>query len=154
MRQHVLGLRLLLANGKSLSLRRGEQFAQGRQFALRLDDGSQIAGQLPSYRMPQVKNASGYYVHENMDLIDLFIGSEGTLGIVTEVTLALALQPGFTWGMMAFFTSEQNALAYVHALRALPQAEQPTAIEFLIKPASAHPQRARAAARPSEYPCA
>jgi D-lactate dehydrogenase (cytochrome) len=130
MRQHVLGLRLLLANGKSLSLRRGEQFAQGRQFALRLDDGSQITGQLPAYRMPQVKNASGYYVHENMDLIDLFIGSEGTLGIVTEVTLALALQPNFTWEMMAFFTSEQNALAYVHALRALPQAEQPAAIEF------------------------
>jgi D-lactate dehydrogenase (cytochrome) len=130
MRQHVLGLRLLLANGKSLNLHRGEQFAQGRQFVLRLDDGSQIAGQLPAYRMPQVKNASGYYVHENMDLIDLFIGSEGTLGIVTEVTLALAPQPGFTWGMMAFFTSEQNALAYVHALKALPQAEQPVAIEF------------------------
>jgi D-lactate dehydrogenase (cytochrome) len=130
MRQHVVGLQLLLANGKSLSLRRGEQFAQDRQFVLRLDDGSQIAGQLPAYQMPQVKNASGYYVHENMDLIDLFIGSEGTLGIVTEVTLALAPLPGFTWGMMAFFTSEQNALAYVHALRALPQAEQPIAIEF------------------------
>ncbi len=130
MRRHVLGLRLLLANGKSLSLRRGEQFAQGRRFTLRLDDGSQIAGQLPAYQMPQVKNASGYYVHENMDLIDLFIGSEGTLGIVTEVTLALAPQPGFTWGMMAFFTREQNALAYVHALRPLPQAEQPIAIEF------------------------
>jgi len=130
MRWHVLGLRLLLANGKSLSLRRGEQLAQGRQFSLRLDDGSQITGQLPAYQMPQVKNASGYYVHENMDLIDLFIGSEGTLGIVTEVTLALAPQPSFTWGMMAFFTREQNALAYVHALRALPQAEQPIAIEF------------------------
>jgi len=130
MRRHVVGLRLLLANGKSLTLRRGEQFAQGRQFTLRLDDGSQITGQLPAYHMPQVKNASGYYVHENMDLIDLFIGSEGTLGIVTKITLALAPQPGFTWGTMAFFTNEQNALAYVHTLKSLPQSEQPIAIEY------------------------
>ena len=30
--------------------------------------------------MPNVKHAAGYYVEPNMDLIDLFIGSEGTLG--------------------------------------------------------------------------
>jgi len=130
MRRHVVGLRLLLMNGQTLTLRRGEQFAHGRQFTLRLDDGSQIAGQLPAYHMPQVKNASGYYVQEDMDLLDLFIGSEGTLGIVTEITLALAPQPAYSWGVMAFLEAEKDALAYVHALRALPAVRQPVAIEY------------------------
>jgi len=39
---------------------------------------------LPSYKMLNVtKNAAGYYKEPNMDIIDLFVGSEGTLGVFT-----------------------------------------------------------------------
>lgn len=129
-RRHIVGLRLLLLNGKSLTLQRGEQFAHGREFRLRLDDGSQIEGKLPAYRMPRVKNASGYFVQEDMDLLDLFIGSEGTLGIVTEITLTLAPLPALICGLIAFFANEKDALAFVHALKTLPDAEGPSAIEY------------------------
>ena len=39
--------------------------------------------------MPDVKHAAGYFSKPNMDLLDLFIGSEGTLGVITEIGLQI-----------------------------------------------------------------
>jgi D-lactate dehydrogenase (cytochrome) len=39
--------------------------------------------------MPRTKNAAGIFSAPNMDLIDLFIGSEGIFGAVTQVEVAL-----------------------------------------------------------------
>ena len=52
-----------------------------------------------------------------MDLIDLFIGSEGTLGVVTEVTLRVL--PERPAQCLAFvpFTDRREALAFVRRLR-------------------------------------
>ncbi len=116
-RRYVEGLRAVLADGSRLSLRRGEQRAKKGAFSLTADNGRVIAGKLPDYRMPKVKNASGYYVERDMDLIDLFIGSEGTLGVVTELTLRLVKTPAQTWGAMYFFADEPSALHFVRLLR-------------------------------------
>jgi len=43
--------------------------------------------------MPQTKHVAGYYIKNDMDAIDLFIGSEGTLGIVAEIELKLCELP-------------------------------------------------------------
>jgi FAD/FMN-containing dehydrogenase len=69
---------------------------------------------VPTYRMPDVhKRSAGYHAAPDMDAVDLFVGSEGTLGIVTQVTFrdpparavsALALIP---------CASEPQALALV-----------------------------------------
>jgi glycolate oxidase len=57
------------------------------------------------------KNTTGYFGFQ--DPVDLLVGSEGTLGIVTRVTLDLApAPPGFFAGM-AFFTDVAVALAFV-----------------------------------------
>jgi len=130
MRSHVAGLRVLLADGRSVSLQRGEQFAHDGAFSLSLEDGSFIKGRLPSYRMPRVKNASGYYVETDMDLLDLFIGAEGTLGIVTEITIALAPLPALSWGILIFFEDSAHALLYVQALKRLEGKQKPAAIEY------------------------
>ncbi len=130
MRAHVVGLRLLLADGRAVTLRRGEQFAQGGFFRLRLEDGTAVEGRLPSYRMPAVKNASGYYIKPDMDLLDLFIGSEGTLAVVTEITLALSPTPARSIGLLAFFGDMPGALKYVQALKRLQGTQKPAAIEY------------------------
>jgi D-lactate dehydrogenase (cytochrome) len=63
------------------------------------------------------KNASGYFSDENLDAVDLFIGSEGTLGIVTEIKLKLLKKPeGFLSGIV-FFKDEKDLLNFVDEIR-------------------------------------
>jgi glycolate oxidase len=57
-----------------------------------------------------VKDAMGY------DLTHLFIGSEGTLGIITEATLRLLRQPAPKLTMLAFFATVRAAGAAVSAM--------------------------------------
>jgi FAD/FMN-containing dehydrogenase len=55
-----------------------------------------------------------------MDLIDLIIGSEGTLGLVTEAELNLLPAPGDRLGGVVFFKSEAAALDAVDLWRPTP----------------------------------
>ena len=55
-----------------------------------------------------------------MDYIDLFIGSEGTLGIVTEVEVALLPLPNQLFTGVVFFNSDESALDAVDAWRPVP----------------------------------
>jgi D-lactate dehydrogenase (cytochrome) len=52
-----------------------------------------------------------------MDLIDLFIGSEGTLGVISEVEVRLVPAPEEILGVVAFFPSEPDAIRFVRACR-------------------------------------
>ncbi len=59
------------------------------------------------------KNTVGYFGFQ--DPIDLLIGSEGTLGIITRVTLGLLPAPAGHFAAMAFFPSLSGALAFALA---------------------------------------
>ncbi len=126
-RRYVEGVRLLLADGSALSLRRGEHRAEGRRFSLELS-GRVVEGVLPSYRAPDVKSAAGYFAEDGMDLVDLFIGSEGTLGVMVEAELILIPEPAIQWGVTAFFPAEAQAVQFVR--RAREAEAKPAAIEF------------------------
>ena len=117
-REWVQGLTIVLADGAIFRVTRGHDRARNGRF----DFTTPLARyqiEVPTYEMPNVpKRSAGYYATPGMDLIDLFIGSEGTLGVVTEVTFrvmspapqaALALIPCSTEG---------QALAVAGALRA------------------------------------
>ncbi|MCX6344572.1 MAG: FAD-binding oxidoreductase [Armatimonadetes bacterium] len=125
-RNWITSLRAVLADGDTLTLKRGENFAQGRHFSLTTEQGQTIAGPLPSYEQPKVKTAAGYYVADNMDIIDLFIGMEGTLGVITEIELRLIPRPKSIQALTVFLPNEDSAIKLVRALRG----EGSVAIEF------------------------
>jgi D-lactate dehydrogenase (cytochrome) len=127
MRRHVEALRLALADGSLLDLRRGRERANGRSFRLVTDSGRVLAGELPRYRQPDVKNAAGLFVRPDMDLLDLVIGSEGTLGVITELELRLSPLPPDIWALQGFFPEEAGALRFAVEVR---DSLRPAALEF------------------------
>jgi len=133
-RRWVRSIRLVLSDGSVLSIARGGHQAQGRAFSLTTDSGRTISGQLPGYAQPAIKSAAGYYVADDMDLFDLFIGMEGTLGIVTEAELLLIPSPAARLGLTAFLPSEEAALQFVEVVRGDAGEEsgsvRPVAIEY------------------------
>ena len=119
-RDYVNALEVVLASGETLRLRRGAlRFDSSGRVQLPLDSGRMLTVTLPNYRMPQTrKHAAGYYVAPNMDAIDLFIGSEGTLGVITEIELRLLPQPENVLAGIVFFEQESDLLAMVAEARA------------------------------------
>jgi len=80
-------------------------------------------GQLISTGVQTRKGVVGY------DLTNLLIGSEGTLGIITSLTLKLLSKPSATTGMMCVFNDMVSALNSVATI--MGQGHLPSAIEFL-----------------------
>ncbi len=105
-RRWVGGLRVVLASGEVLALRRGEK---------------------PPLPLPVVpapattKNTAGYYLRPGMDYLDLFIGSEGTLGVVAEAEVGLLPEPKSILAGVIFFQSDDEALDAVDRWRAVPE---------------------------------
>lgn len=120
-RSYITRLKIALATGDVLDIARGEIHAGADgNLIIPLSKGRKIEARLPSYQMPQTrKHASGYYVAAGMDAIDLFIGSEGTLGVITEVEAKLLTIPENVLSGVAFFKSEDDLLAFVREARAL-----------------------------------
>jgi D-lactate dehydrogenase (cytochrome) len=112
-RDWVEAITVVLADGEILRLRRGEVGASGGVLQL----GPRRVP-IPAYAVPKgVKASAGYFAAPNLDAVDLFIGSEGTLGVITEVTFrVLAPAPA---GAMALIPcrTEAQAIAVAGALR-------------------------------------
>lgn len=118
-RDYVRRLRVVLANGEVLRLGRGERRASSRDMTIKIDGGGPITFKLPGYNMPRVKSAAGYYAGDGMDLMDLFIGSEGTLGVISEIEIALARKPPQIMSIVAFFPSDEDAVSFFMEARHL-----------------------------------
>lgn len=116
-RRYINRLRVVLADGSVVDIKRGREKASGRSFSLYTENMKHLCGKVPAYLMPDVKNSAGYFAADDMDMIDIFIGSEGTLGVITEVDLILQKRPSFTWGMFIILPSESVAVSFTKTLR-------------------------------------
>jgi D-lactate dehydrogenase (cytochrome) len=119
-------LKIALASGEVINLRRGELRAdRAGRIKIPLPSGGAIEAQLPTYRMPRTrKHASGYYVAPQMDVLDLFIGSEGTLGVIVSIELALLPKPSGLLSGVVFFKTDENVLSFVSEVRKLSLAKR------------------------------
>ena len=116
-RSWVREIRVMLINGEILRIPRGKYFASpGGDFTVYDSKDRELLIKLPSYSMPRTKNTAGFFASPQMDLIDLFIGSEGCFGVITEVTVAL-LRKTETISLVQFLASDEQAIDLVHALR-------------------------------------
>ncbi|HRH44332.1 MAG TPA: FAD-binding oxidoreductase [Pyrinomonadaceae bacterium] len=120
-RRYVQKLEIVLPTGDILHLKRGEIFSDSNGIIeITTDTDKKIKAKIPTYLPPDVrKNTSGYFSGEKVDAIDLFIGSEGTLGVVTEIEFKLLTKPkGFLSGII-FFKNESNLLNFVAEARTI-----------------------------------
>jgi len=118
-RQWVRALRVVLESGDLLEIERGRHLAQrGDAFAIRLSDGTLLRVPVPDHALPPLKKISaGYFSADPLDLIDLFIGSEGTLGVFTSITLDLVRLPPGLLTALVFTSSFAQAYDLASELR-------------------------------------
>ncbi|MCX5678084.1 MAG: FAD-binding oxidoreductase [Candidatus Omnitrophica bacterium] len=118
-RNYVKRLKMVLADGAVMDLRRGEVFLSRESSKVKMPGRTEIVVPLPHYRMPDVKSSSGYFAKDGMDLIDLFIGQEGTLSVIVEAELALVKRPLKILSSFVFFNREEDAWSFAFEARDL-----------------------------------
>jgi len=118
-REFVKRLRVVLPSGDMADIRRGESLsATDRSITIRAEGGGEVKAKIPTYERPNVrKNVSGFFTSEPLDAIDLFIGSEGALGVITEIELSLKPKPEGFFSGVVFFEEETDLLSFVDEAR-------------------------------------
>lgn len=146
-RHFVKSLRVVLANGEVIETGRINKRELNKKFGLAtfegeiyrsldalLDEHQQL---LQDNVLNVTKNSAGYDLADvkrkdgSIDLTPLIVGSQGTLGIVTEAVMSTAPYNPNTTLIAAFFDDIQVAEAVVLELRDLP--EIPSALELVDK---------------------
>jgi len=114
-REWVRRLRVIISTGEVLEIPRGKYKAKNGVFIIKTAE-QEFEIKVPTYQLPKAKNAAGLYTTPEMDLIDLFIGSEGIFGFITEADVWLKEYiPHIS--NVAFFTNEVDAIKFVNLLR-------------------------------------
>lgn len=144
-RDYVQGLHVVLANGelietgrlnkRELSKKLGLATFEGeiyRALDTLLEENRDLIMTLPRQT---TKNSAGYALADirhkdgSFDLTPLIVGSQGTLGIVTEATFETELYNADPTLLVGYFDDLQQAQAAVLELRKLP--DMPSALEMV-----------------------
>ena len=115
-RNYVQELEIVLPSGKLFSLRRDLLFSNDFHGEITFDN-TKLNFSIPNYTMPNVKHAAGYFAKKNMDIIDLFIGAEGTLGVITKIKLKLLKLPENIFSLIIFFKDESDIFSFVKDIK-------------------------------------
>jgi D-lactate dehydrogenase (cytochrome) len=116
-RDYINALKIVFSDGSSSYIERGKYFADASgNISFDTDKGIKRIT-LPKYVLPRIKNAAGYYNYPNADLIDVFIGSDGTLGVTLEAELILIPRFDDVFGGIVFFDEKQKAYGFVNKVK-------------------------------------
>lgn len=144
-RKYVKGLRVVLANGEVIETGRINKREVNRKLGLATLEGEvyraldklfeeydQLLQQTP---VTVPRNAAGYDIWDvkrkdgSFDLTPLFVGSQGTLGVVTEVTLQTEAYNQKT-SLVAAFIDDMHVLEQV-LLELRAMSDSPSAVELI-----------------------
>lgn len=119
-RPWIEALEVVLPTGEVLEVHRGDPIPAGWP--------------VPRWAEPKVKTAAGYPPPSS--LIDLFVGTEGTLGVITRATVRLTDLPAAVIGLLAFFPSRRAAFDFVRSARVAARRDprgalSPRCLEYL-----------------------
>ncbi|MFA6710631.1 MAG: FAD-binding oxidoreductase [Candidatus Methanomethylophilaceae archaeon] len=115
-RNWIRGLEIILHDGTAIEIPRGKYYANGRHFDVVIN-GIHLEFDVPSYNYnTSVKNSTGLFSKDNMDLIDLFIGSEGLLGIFSSIDVRVTEWHPLVSNIM-FFPDDDSALRFISEIR-------------------------------------
>lgn len=144
-RDYVRSLRVVLANGEVIETGRLSKRELGKKLGLATFEGEiyRALDALLEENQEAIeksvagvtKNAAGYFLNDikrkdgSFDLTSLIVGSQGTLGLVTEISLETEVYMPNTILIAAFFDDIQKAQSAVMELRDLP--DMPSAIEMV-----------------------
>jgi FAD/FMN-containing dehydrogenase len=144
-RSYTKSLRVVLANGEVIETSRLSKRELNKKLGLSTFEGEiyraldalleENQSLLDKVDLNVTKNTAGYDLWDikhkdgSFDLTPLFIGSQGTLGVITEATLETELHSPEVTLIAGFFDSVAGAAAAVQELRKLP--EMPSALEMV-----------------------
>jgi FAD/FMN-containing dehydrogenase len=144
-REYVRGLRVVLANGEVIETGRFSKKEVGKKLGLSTFEGEiyraidamcdENAEAIEKLRLGVTKNSAGYDLGDikrkdgSMDLTPLFVGAQGTLGIITEIVLDTEVYNPVTTLLVGYFDDIEKAQSAVLELRGM--SDLPSAIEMV-----------------------
>jgi FAD/FMN-containing dehydrogenase len=144
-RDFVKSLRVVLANGEVIETSRLSKRDLNKKLGLATYEGEiyramdalleENQAVLDKISLSVTKNSAGYFLEDikrrdgSIDLTPLFVGSQGTLGVITEITMETEQFNPISTLLMAHFDDIEKLQAAVLELRDL--SDMPSAIEMV-----------------------
>lgn len=138
---YVLGLNVILSDGNEYYFEKLNKDKLQQKFSLQnfegeiyrkiyklINDNQEL---IKNSKIPVSKNSAGYniwkiYDGENFDLTKLFVGSQGTLGVITKAKLKLVEKPRFSRLSVIFIYENKKIPELLHKILSL----KPTSLEI------------------------
>jgi D-lactate dehydrogenase (cytochrome) len=118
-RDYVMALKVVFSDGSQGCFERGRYFANKSGEIIFDTNKNKKRVMLPKYCLPNVKNAAGYYNRQRADLVDVLIGSEGTLCVIVEAVLKLIPHFKEVFGGIIFFDSLNRLYEFVCKIKSI-----------------------------------
>jgi D-lactate dehydrogenase (cytochrome) len=123
-RTYIRGMKIVLPSGSLLDVERGDVVSRDGFFTIPAHmltpaRDRDLVIPVPRRGAPAwnvCKSASGLYAADPMDLVDLFIGSEGILGITVELRTVLLPMRNPCFGLLLYLPTQEVTVALVTLL--------------------------------------
>lgn len=132
-RNFIDAVSIILITGEKIDIKREQIVSRDLLFNFKLSNKNIEFSVLNLADKFSFKNSSGYYMKKNMDLIDLFIGSEGTLGVAVDISLKVFNLPYDIAALLVYFDSRDKCFKVVQELKKIDTKYKPLSIEYFDK---------------------